>query len=518
MFFKKLIENKSIGYFMAMGVAALALITAIFFLATSTGNMGNYAAGVGPETIGVFLLAGFVVELVALFLPQYRFIHVVALVMFGLAFYKETILLPDFIAGKINNVEYNGGSFGLNMAYFTLLLIIVVVSIVVAFLGFYKDEEQAKKEMSISDKPQIIKVGTGAVIALTAVLVGCLVSKNIVDTCAANKDPLITSAIRKAAKETHYTFKPGSVLFKEPEKENGVYPYDYSEISSYPTNGDLPYEDAELVYRFEGAYAEGYQGDYSQTYAYLYLWDNGTFTGEVGTTNSGKLRGYWFNSSLDEGHDSKGRDVKDCLVMISNVNRYESIICQKVSGFYQWQANIYLYMSWNGHRQIIVNGYEYYPNCAMVIDNNGAETNTNAGADYDLSMWQAKRVITNLNYTAVFIPTEVDWYIDDGKDYDLETGDKPFTTENLKEGNSTIGIVYVTDEGRISVEYVDGDKNRGIAQVTANFANPGNHNIVARWTKIVEKKDENNQTYKEFEFDYKASIQVKVGEALPEEE
>ena len=518
MFFKKLIENKSIGYFMAMGVAALALITAIFFLATSTGNMGNYAAGVGPETIGVFLLAGFVVELVALFLPQYRFIHVVALVMFGLAFYKETILLPDFIAGKINNVEYNGGSFGLNMAYFTLLLIIVVVSIVVAFLGFYKDEEQAKKEMSISDKPQIIKVGTGAVIALTAVLVGCLVSKNIVDSCAANKDPLITSAIRKAAKETHYTFKPGSVLFKEPEKENGVYPYDYSEISSYPTNGDLPYEDAELVYRFEGAYAEGYQGDYSQTYAYLYLWDNGTFTGEVGTTNSGKLRGYWFNSSLDEGHDSKGRDVKDCLVMISNVNRYESIICQKVSGFYQWQANIYLYMSWNGHRQIIVNGYEYYPNCAMVIDNSGAETNTNAGADYDLSMWQAKRVITNLNYTAVFIPTEVDWYIDDGKDYDLETGDKPFTTENLKEGNSTIGIVYVTDEGRISVEYVDGDKNRGIAQVTANFANPGNHNIVARWTKIVEKKDENNQTYKEFEFDYKASIQVKVGEALPEEE
>ena len=518
MFFKKLIENKSIGYFIAAGIAALALITAIFFIATSNGNMGNYATGVGPDTIGVFLLAGFVVEVVALLLPQYRFIHIAALVMYGLAFYKETILLPDFIAGKVNNVEYNGGSFGLNIVYFILLFIIVVASIVVAFMGFYKDEKQAQKEMSVNfkDKPQVIKVGVGALVALTAVLVGCLVSKNIVDSCAANKDPLITSAVRKAAKDVHYTFKPKSVLIKEEEKENGVYPYDYNAIASYPTNGDLPYEDAELVYRFEGAYAEGYQGDYSQTYAYLYLWDNGTFTGEVGTTDRGKLRGYWFNSSLAEGHNSKGKDIKDCLVMISNVSRYESIICQKVTGFYQWQANIYLYMSWNGHRQIIVNGYEYYPNCAMVIDNNGAETTTSIDEDYDISLWQAKRVITNLNYTAVFIPTEVDWYIEDGSDYDLETNEKPFTTENLKEGNNTIGVVYVTANGRISVEYVDGDKNRGIAQVTVNFASTGKHKIVARWSNIVSKKDENNQTYKEFEFDYKASIDVKVEEAAEE--
>ena len=525
-FFKKLIENKSVGYYMAAGIALLAFITAIFFIATQEGNMGNYAAGVGPETIGVFLLAGFIVELVALLLPQYRFIHIVALAMYGLAFYKETILIPDFIAGKINNVEYNGGSFGLNMTYFVLLFIIVVASIVVAFLGFYKDEDQAKKEMSIDkqDKPQIIKVGTGAVIALAAVLVGCLVSKNIVDSSAANTDPLITNTVRKAAKNEHYTFKPKSVLIKEEEKVEDptthelVYPYDYSAIKNYPTNGDAPYEGAQLVYRFEGAYAEGYQGDYSQTYAYLYLWDNGTFTGEAGTTSQGKIRGYWFNSSLAEGHDAKGNDIKDCLNMVSNVNRYESIICQKVTGFYQWQAYLYLRMSWNGDRSIIVSGYEYYPNCALVIDNNGTETKTNAGADFDLSFWQAKRVVTNLTYTAVFIPTEVDWYIDDGKDYDLETNEKPFTTESLKEGNSTIGIVYVTDEGRISVEYVDGDKNRGIAQVTANFTNPGKHNVVARWTKIVEKKDENNQTYREFEYDYKASIQVKVGEALPEEE
>ena len=508
MFFKKLIENKSVGYFIAAGIAALALITAIFFFATQDGNMGNYAAGVGPETIGVFLLAGFVVELVALFLPQYRFIHIVALAMFGLAFYKETILLPDFIAGKVNNVEYNGGSFGLNMTYFVLLFIIVVTSIVVAFMGFYKDEKQAQKEMSIEKKnvSQIVKVGGGAAVALAAVLVGCIVSKGIVDNSVAITDPLITKSIRKAAKDAGYTFDPSSVIIKEEEKvlkdgtdDEYIYPYDYDAIKNYPTNGDAPYEDAQLVYRFEGAYAEGYQGDYSQTYAYLYLWDNGTFTGEAGTTSQGKIRGYWFNSSLEEGHDAKGNDIKDCLNMVSNVNRYESIICQKSSGFYQWQAYLYLRMSWNGDRSIIVNGYEYYPNCALLIDNSGTELKTNAEADYDLSFWQAKRVITNLSYTSVFIPTEVNWYIDDGRDYDPEKGEKPYTTENLKEGNSNIGIIYVTDEGRIIVEYVDGNSARGIAQVTAVFANPGKQNVVAQWG------------------DYSASLTVNVSEAVAEE-
>ena len=528
MFFKKLIENKSVGYFMAAGIALLSLITAVFFIATQNGNMGNYAAGVGPETIGVFLLAGFVVEVVALLLPQYRFIHIAALVMYGLAFYKETILIPDFIAGKINNVEYNGGSFGLNMTYFALLFIIVVASVVVAFLGFYKDEKQAQKEMSVDfkNKPQIIKVGTGALVALVAVVVACVISKGIVDSSSANTDPLITSAVRKAAKKEKYKFKPSSVLIKEPEKEEDpnthelVYPYDYNEIKNYPTNGDKPYEGAQLVYRFEGAYAEGYQGDYSQTYAYLYLWDNGTFTGEAGTTNQGKIRGYWFNSSLAEGHNSSGKDIKDCLQMVSNVNRYESIICQKASGFYQWQAYIYLRMSWNGDRSIIVNGYEYYPNCAVVINNNGAETNAVMNEDFDLSFWQADRVITNLTHTSVQIPTEVDWYIDGGNDYVLDgnTVSYPFTKKDLKEGDSTIGVIYETSEGTISIEYVDGDKNRGIAQVTANFKNPGTQKVVARWTKIVEKTDpDTNQKYKEFAYDYAASIDVNVEEAASEE-
>lgn len=474
---KDFIKTKSIGYFMAAGIALLSLITAIIFFATQEGNMGNYASGVGPETIGVFLLAGFVVELVLLVLPQYRFIHIIALVMFGLAFYKETILIPDFIAGKINNVEYNGGSFNLNMLYFILLFIIVVVSIVVAFLGFYKDDEVAKKEMGIEKNvTSFVKVGAGAAVVVAAVLVGSLVSKGIVDNSAANTDPLITKSVRKAANDCEYYNEPSTVVM--PERE--ITSADYNSIRNYPTNGDAPYEDAYLVYRFEGAYAEGYQGDYSQTYAYLYLWDNGTFTGEAGTTNQGKIRGYWFNDENDDG-------VKDCLKMVSNVSRYESIICQEASGFYQWQAYIYLRMSWNGDRSIIVNGYEYYPDVAIVIDNNGTEMKTPALEDFDISFWQAKRVLKTLDYTAVFIPTEVDWYIEDG-------------SGEFKRSNSGDGVKYETEEGSIYIEYVDGNSARGIASMTANFNNKGTKKVVAKWGE------------------FSTSINVKVSKALPQEE
>ena len=448
-FFKKLIENKSVGYYMAAGIALLAFITAIFFIATQEGNMGNYAAGVGPETIGVFLLAGFIVELVALLLPQYRFIHIVALAMYGLAFYKETILIPDFIAGKINNVEYNGGSFGLNMTYFVLLFIIVVASIVVAFLGFYKDEDQAKKEMSIDkqDKPQIIKVGTGAVIALAAVLVGCLVSKNIVDSSAANTDPLITNTVRKAAKNEHYTLKPKSVLIKEEEKVEDptthelVYPYDYSAIKNYPTNGDAPYEGAQLVYRFEGAYAEGYQGDYSQTYAYLCLWEDGLFGGKVNDT---QVRGYWFNSSIAEGKDGT---VKDCLKMVSNVNHYDSIIAQEATGFYQYQAYAYLGFSW-GTRSMILNGYEYYPEVALALNTQDSVLEAYVGEEYDMSSWVPTRILKNLTFSSVFKPVDVTWEAEDGK---------------------------------VDISYVDNNKSRGISSIIGTFDSTGNKKVTIKW-------------------------------------
>ena len=116
------IKSRTIGYFILAGLALFSLITAIIFFATySTPSlieqMGNRAEGLAPVTIGIYLLAGFVVELVVLVLPEFRFFHLGAVAMFGLALYKEIMIIPDFIAGKANNVEYNGGNFPLNVFY-----------------------------------------------------------------------------------------------------------------------------------------------------------------------------------------------------------------------------------------------------------------------------------------------------------------------------------------------------------------------------------------------------------------
>ena len=66
--------------------------------------------------------------------------------MFGMALYKEILIFPDFIVGKINNVEYNGGNFSLNLYYFISLMIIAIVAVVAAFIGFVKEDVKEEVE------------------------------------------------------------------------------------------------------------------------------------------------------------------------------------------------------------------------------------------------------------------------------------------------------------------------------------------------------------------------------------
>lgn len=465
---KKLFANKTVAYFVAAGIALLALLTAIIFFATYKGNMGNYAAGLAPETIGIFLIAGFIVELVFLVLPQYRVIHVAALVMYGLAFYKETVLMPDFVAGKVNNVEYNGGSFSLNLFYFIMLLVILIAAVVVSFLNFYKSEEEANKEMAIEkgNVKQIVKVSAGAAVVLVAVIVGSVVAKSMYKSQAA-VDPLITTEVRKAADDYEYDFDPTQVLIKEQES----YDFTASELSAIPY--DSKRDDAHLVYYFEGAYSEGYQGDYGQTYAELFLWDDGFFGGKASDRN---IRGYWFNSSLEDG-TQKGKDIKDCLRMVSNINRYESIICQEAKGFYQWQAYMYLHMSWGGDRSIIMNGYYYYPDVALIIDTVGSELKAVKGEEFDISFWQPSRVLKNLTYTSVLKGADVKWSVEDNS-----------------------GKVTRTESGGL------------IEELYVIFSETGKHTITATWTATkvgVPDADDPDKG----QITFSASVEVEVVEA-----
>lgn len=143
--FEKFFKTKAVGYYLVAAAAILSLVTALVFFATYrtpdlVTQMGNKAPGYVPDTIGVFLIAGFVIELVVLIGPKNRFFQLAAIVMFGMALYKDILLFPDFIVGKINNVEYNGGNFNLNLYFFISLMVIVLLAVVAPFIGLVKED------------------------------------------------------------------------------------------------------------------------------------------------------------------------------------------------------------------------------------------------------------------------------------------------------------------------------------------------------------------------------------------
>ena len=411
---KEFFKNKAIGYYLAVANIVLALVLAIVFFATYKGAMANNAASLVPETIGIFLIAGAVIEAVVLVLPQYRFIHIGALVMFGLALYKEILLIPNLIADEINNVHYQGGNLGTQVFYLVMLIIIAALSIAAAFIGFYKKEEDSNADFPVKGTAKIVKVGVGAALVLAAVLTSSLVAADMQKkmNMASGDEAFnpVTAEIKKAAEEYDYSFDPSQVLVKEQE----TYDYNDSLVKSVPTPDHgkyTPWAGHNIVYFFEGAYAEGYQGDYSETYAYLVLYEEGVFGGRIGGT---QVKGYWFNSSILEGKNEQGEDIKDCLKMVSNVDHYDSILALEASGFYQYNAYTYLGFSW-GTRSIGLGGYLYYPEVALAIDYSvtGLD-NFHVGDTFDRDSWKALRILKNLSYSSVFKDSEVKWEIPSG--------------------------------------------------------------------------------------------------------
>lgn len=402
------LKNKKLGYYLVMANAVIALILAILFFATYKQSMANNAWGLVPETIGIFALAGLALELVVLVLPQYSLVHVGALVMFGLSFYKEVITVPALIADEANNVHYQGGDLKINIVYMVLQIVLLASAIAVSFIGLYADDADAAAEFkAIKGTTNLVKLGVCAVVVAAAVISSSVVTADL--TKKANvgaatgeetsekedEEPAwnpITDEIKAAADAYDYDFDPKSVVI---EKED-EYDFNDSTLKSMSATASTR-EGRHIVYYFEGAYAEGYQGDYSETYAFIYLWDDGLFGGKAKDT---EFKGYWYNR----------KGAEECLEMVSNTSRYESIIAEKTSGFYERQAYLYLNMGW-GQRSIICGGYMYYPEVALFIDAgvDGAALNYKVGQTYDRSSWVAKRVLKNLAYSSVFKASEVSW-------------------------------------------------------------------------------------------------------------
>lgn len=153
---KRFFKSKAVGYYMVAVAFLLALVlTIVFFNTYNNPNipsindapvMGNKSASYIPVTIGIFLIAGLVVELVVLAMPEFRFFHLVAIVMFGLAIYKDVLIMGDFFAGMGTGVFYNGGNVGLNFFYFIALIVIELVAVVASFIGFVKEPDELVEE------------------------------------------------------------------------------------------------------------------------------------------------------------------------------------------------------------------------------------------------------------------------------------------------------------------------------------------------------------------------------------
>lgn len=419
---KNFIKNKSIGYFIAVADAILALVLGIIYLATFKGAIGNNAAGAVPESIGIYLLAATLVEVVMCIVPQYRFVNVVFLVLVGLALYKETYLIPDFIAGLANGVEYNGGNAALNIFYEVVLLIIFISGIVASFMGFYKDDEEAKADFkNIKGVTNLAKIGGGAAVVIASVLVSTLVVGNLKANAGGggeSTDPVveevtfnpITDDVKALCDAYDYDYDPADLIIKEKES------WDFSDATLSALTKARTREDHYIAYAFEGVYSEGYQGQYNEYYIYMWLWDDGVYYGTSTSNNSyNTWKGFWYNSSLANGQDESGNDIEDCLIMVSSSSNYASIICEPAKGFYSYQAYVYFNPGF-ASRSIIANGYRYYPPVTLAIDTTQTGVEFKVGDMFSTSEWTLNRILKNYSFGACFDMRDLDKSKDDSCD------------------------------------------------------------------------------------------------------
>lgn len=334
----------------------------------------------------------------------------------------------------------------------------------------------------MSKLSDLLSLAVGGVVVAGAVLSASLVSSNLVKNGGApvtnsssqapvsSEEPIpefnpITDEVIQIAEDFEYDVDPLSVVMPEQEE------WDYSDEELAKVPYTKTREDHDLIYYFEGTYSEGWQGDYSPTYCYLYLWDDGYFGGVSGKEN---VRGFWYNSSLEAPSDDPAtediNEAIDCLNMVSNLSHYESISGTKKDGFYKYQAYMYLDMGkvWGqgtNARSIIMNGYPYYPEVALYIDTHTTEEITfKVNEENDIRAWTPSRILKNLEYSSIFVPTDVQWSI-------------------VSEGEEGAQ----TTPGTIKVSYSKGQQTDG----TVKFTEPGKHQIKISWNGLSATLDVN---------------------------
>ena len=440
----KYLKNKKLGFYFVLADILLAIVLAVVFFATYKAgngngqlNMANKAYAAIPEVIGIFAIVGAVVDIAALALPEYSFIHIVALVCYCISLGKEIYTIPDIIVGVANGIAYEGGNFPLNIFWLVLQFLIIGLGIAALFIGFMKEDEEevAKKEKIAGNKLiKVIAVAAAGVLAIGAGVISTSVLKSAANKAGQNDDDK-----KKEAEEAAFREKWAPLVDESYDEEHDWKDFKLSEAdnqyaktaantikSKVGTNLDKR-DGFYKVYEFEGATAEGWQGDYSLKKGFLSLWNDGLYNG---TSNGSAIYGYWYNVDVDGS---------DCLVLISK-NDSNNMVCNKLAGdstYYEWSVD--MIASYNGGRMIKVNGLKYTPVIGIYIDTGDDPLEYKTGDTVNTSEWPAMQVRNNLVRGSIF-----------DAEHDVKWSNTKITaaageTQTLKASWTKEGVKYETE-------------------------------------------------------------------------
>ena len=402
----KFIKSKKLGYWFMVATAILSLVLFVVYLATyEPGQFGhghtmpNSAASYATELVWIWALFAFLAQLAALAAPEHKWLEIVVIGCIGGALFVEIQLCPTVLAALATGVAYEGGSLELHLTYLILNLLALAIGVASCFMDSIGDEEKEELKKTFAMPRFAGAAGLAGVLAIVGIVLSSSLGaaqsgpNNANDPTASSEAPAKKFAIDLQAEfgeqvDPNYTFDPTSVHFT---KESNPHSEDATSAIQSAVGSSYERSDANLVYCFEGAYAEGWQGDYSKHYAYLYLWDDGLYNGE---SNGTKIYGYWYDTE-------EGGEEGATLVMVDNRGRDNDMVCSvNTSKFYKWVTEVKSTL--NNGRTIKAFGYYYYPTIGFYVDPGVDYVVVKSADDISTLGWSGIRVLNNFNCGAVF--------------------------------------------------------------------------------------------------------------------
>ena len=405
----KFLKNKKLGYWFMVATAVLSLVLFIIYLVTFEPGMyghghtmPNSAAGKGAELVWIWALFALLIQLAALAAPEHKWLEFFVVGAIGGAFFVEMQLCPTVLAAVATGVAYEGGSLPLHLTYLILILVSWAVSIASCFMETIGQEEEESLKKTLALPRFAGATGVAGVLVILGIVLTSVIPNAqggvVVDSTEATKPFVIDLQKEFGDKvDASYTFDPTSVHFTKESNPYSAYTNENERKNAIQTavgSADTR-EGVNIVYRFEGAYAEGWQGDYSKHYAYINVFSDGLYNGSSNGTN---IYGYWYDTE-------DGGEAGSTLVFVDNRGRDNDMVCSvATSKFYKWVTDVKSTL--NQGRTIKAFGYYYYPTIGFYVDPGVDYVVVKSAEGLDKNTvtlgWSGIRVLNNFNVGAVF--------------------------------------------------------------------------------------------------------------------